>query len=239
MDKLLERVLEAHGGLDRWTDVGAITARLEVDGPFWDWRGFPQIRRPQTLTVYAHQQRLRLTPFTGEDSVATFEPDRVTILGPDGTEIASRANPAGSFPRYHDAVKWDDVQLAWFMGTANWAYFTEPFLFTYPGVTVAEIEPWRENGEIWRRLAVEFPAYLPNHNPDQVFFYGEDYLLRRMEYAPDVTGGAPIAHYVHDPVTVDGFTFYGRRSVHLRGADGVADRSWAPITIATTELTVL
>jgi hypothetical protein len=52
-------------------------------------------------------------------------------------------------------------------------HLTEPFVFTYPGVNTHEIEPWQENGETWRRLAVTFPPSNANHNPDQGFYYDE------------------------------------------------------------------
>jgi len=79
---------------------------------------------------------------------------------------------------------------------------------------------------------------LPNHNRSQTFYYGDDLLLRRMDYSPDVTGNAPIAHYVSEPVTAGGLVFYGRRSVHLRDANGIADLGFAPITIRTSAITV-
>src|ERR1700722_9185525 len=37
--------------------------------------------------------------------------------------------------------------LGYFLGYANWNYFTTPFLFEYPGVTAVEIEPWHEAGQ--------------------------------------------------------------------------------------------
>jgi hypothetical protein len=45
----------------------------------------------------------------------------------------------------------------------------------------------------------DFPPHLPNHNPDQTFYYDDNLLLRRMDYSPDVTGSSPIAHYTFDP----------------------------------------
>jgi hypothetical protein len=47
MSDLLEGVLAAHGGLDRRRATTRLTATVEVDGPFWDWRGRPGIRRPR------------------------------------------------------------------------------------------------------------------------------------------------------------------------------------------------
>jgi hypothetical protein len=77
---------------------------------------------------------------------------------------------------------------------------------------------------------VTFPAGIANHNADQVFYYDENFLQRRMDYRPDVTG-SDVAHYTHDPKTFDGFVFYTRRLIHLRDADGNADQGWVGITV--------
>ena len=75
-----------------------------------------------------------------------------------------------------------------------------------------------------------FPPSNANHNPDQVFYYDERFMLRRMDYSPEVTGSPPIAQYTHDPKTFDGFVFPTRRLMHRRDADGVADQSVALLT---------
>jgi hypothetical protein len=85
---------------------------------------------------------------------------------------------------------------------------------------------------------VEFPADIPTHNLRQTFYYGADYLLRRMDYTPEITGNSLVAHYTHDPRSFDGFVFYTRREVHLRDADGNADLSLTPITITLHSATV-
>jgi hypothetical protein len=64
---------------------------LALDGPFWDWRGRPGIRRPQPMTMDTRHQRITLSPFSG---------------------------PLATYPPYTDAVTWDRIQLAYFMGTA-------------------------------------------------------------------------------------------------------------------------
>lgn len=239
-DTLLDAVLEAHGDLGAWRTATRIQAETSLDGPFWDWRGWPQIRRAQTVALDPRRQHITLTPFVGEDTSSRYEamPPRVAILGPGGEVLQEREDPLASFPDYDDTVAWDELQLAYFTGTANWNYLVEPFLFTYPGVVAREIEPWEEDGELWRRLAVTFPDDLPNHNPEQTFYYGEDFLLRRMDYSPDVTGHSLIAHYVYDPRRYDGFVFYGRRDVHLRDAAGIANKGFAPITIGTGRVRV-
>lgn len=240
MDELLTRVLEAHGGLDAWSKVTEVTVRLALDGPFWDGVGWPQIRGLQTVTLDPAREYITFTPFLGDGRTAVYQgdTDRVRILDPAGHVVAEGDNVGATFPPYDETARWDQLQVAYFTGTANWNYLTEPFLFTYPGVEAHEIEPWEEDGETWRRLAVRFPPNLPNHNPDQTFYYDADFRQRRMDYAPDVTGNAPIAHYTHDPVTYDGFVFYTRRLVHFRDAEGQADQSVAPITIDVKPISV-
>jgi hypothetical protein len=240
MDALLERVLDAHGGLEAWSKATRVSAELSLDGPFWDWRGQPSIRRRQTVTLDPRREHISVMPLLGEDTTAVFDAERdtVEIRSADGTVLHHRDKPRSSFPAYTDDVQWDESQIAYFVGMGNWNYLVEPYLFTYPGVQAREIEPWQENGETWRQLAVQFPANLPNHNPHQTFYYGPDYLLRRMDYAPDLTGDSPIAHYPSDPRFFDGFVFYTRRVVHLRDADGNADPSLTPITITLHSATV-
>ena len=78
----------------------------------------------------------------------------------------------------------------------------------------------------------------PNHNADQVSYYDEQFMQRRMDYSPDVTGSPPVAHYTHDPKTFDGLVFPTRRRVLLHDADGVADESLAPITVDVEDVSV-
>jgi hypothetical protein len=109
-------------------------------------------------------------------------------------------------------------------------------VFTYPEVEAYEIERWQEGGQTWRRLAVTFPASLPNHNPDQVFYFDDNFRQRRMDYQPDVTGSL-VVHYTYDPRTFDGFVSPARREILHRDEDGKADHSLAGITIDVEKVT--
>jgi hypothetical protein len=186
------------------------------------------------VTLDAHREHVTFAPFTAPDQVSVFDvdPERVRIETDDGQLVEERTDPRASYPAGFDPLntKWDAIQVAYFTSAAVWNYLTEPFVFSYPGVKAREIEPWQEDGETWRRLAVTFPPSNANHNPDQVFYYDEQFMQRRMDYSPDVTGNPPIAHYTHDPKTFDGFVFPTRHLVHRRNADGVADQSFALIT---------
>jgi hypothetical protein len=235
MDELLGDVLHAYGGLDNWSKVEKLTVKLELGGPFWAARGWPDLYAGQTVNLNARREHIAFAPFPGPDRSSVFDvdPEQVVIWSTDGEVVEEGVEPRGSFPANYDfaTTRWDAIQVAYFASAAIWNYLTEPFGFTYLGVQTREIEPWQEAGQTWRRLAVTFPATNANHNADQVFYYDENFMLRRMDYSPDVTGNPLIAHYTYDDKVFDGFVFPTRRLIYRHAADGIADQTFAPITI--------
>jgi hypothetical protein len=242
MDELLVQVLEAHGGLDRWNQITQIAAHLRAGGPFWAWRGWPDILADTTVTLDAHREQITFSPFGSPEHRSSFsvDPERIVISDTCGEVIDERTEPRGSFPSEFEPLTtpWDAIQVAYFTSCAMWNYLTAPFVFTYPGVEVKEIDPWQDAGETWRRLAVTFPPSIANHNPDQVFYYDDQLMQRRMDYSPEVTGRPPTAHYTHDHKTFDGFVFPTRHLVYRHDQHGVADQSLAVITLDLDDIAV-
>lgn len=242
MDKLLTAVLDAHGGLRNWVETTRITARLSLGGPFWAARGWPDLYAEQTVTIDPHREHITMAPFAASDRMSKLEvdPERVTIATRDGRIVEERLDPRDSFPLPFDpaGTPWDAIQVAYFTSAAIWNYLTAPFVFTYPGVEAREIDPWSEDGQTWRRLAVMFPKTIANHNAHQVFYYDDAFMQRRMDYSPDVTGNPPVAHYTHDSRTFDGFVFPTRRRVHLHDPGGVANQKFAPITLDVASVAI-
>ena len=242
MDKLLTDVLDAHGGLENWAKVTRITAEMSLGGPFWAARGWPDVYSKQTVTIDPHREHITLAPFTAPNrmSVLDLDTESVAIATPDGTVVEERINPRQSFPAAFVDINtpWDAIQVAYFTSAAVWNYLTAPFVFTQPGVEAGEVAPWSEDDQSWRRLAVKFPRTIANHNADQVFYYDDALMLRRMDYSPDVTGKPPVAHYTYDHKTFDGFVFPTRRRVYLHDANGVASQDFTPITIDLANVTL-
>jgi hypothetical protein len=233
MDKLLFQVIEAHGGLARWSAVTGITAHMTIGGPFWASKGQPGILREQTVDLDARREHIGLTPFGGSDWTLEFsvDPEHVVVRDVEGDVVAERTDPRASFAGLGVTSAWDLTQTGYFVGYALWNYLTEPFLLTYPGVEVHEIEPWEESGQTWRRLHVTFPDSIATHNPEQVFYFDESGTQRRMDYAPQVNGNAPIAHYTSEPKTFGGIVVPTRHRVRRRLEDGTADMTIADITM--------
>jgi hypothetical protein len=219
MNKLLARIVEAHGGLDRWRRFDRVEATIITGGAFWGMKNLVQDPNPRRMTVSLHEERSSLKPFGDPDWHTEFTPNRIAIVRGDGTVVAERHDPRTSFKGHEMTTPWDPLHWAYFNGDALWTYFTTPFLLTMDGVEVTEREPWTENRETWRVLRARFPESIETHSVLQDFFFGEDLLLRRHDYNVDVAGGFHAAQMVYDYIEADGIRLPSKRRAYIRGTD--------------------
>jgi hypothetical protein len=237
MSELLDSVLGAHGGLKRWLGVSTLTTKVAVGGPFWAQLGFPDAFLDETLTIDVRRQHAIFTPWTAAGQSLTFDtdPERVVLQTADGQTIDSRTSP-GSYADHDPHSRWDALQVGYFLSYGMWNYLTTPFLLSYTGVHVREISPRQEDGQTWRRLLATFPASITTHSAEQVFYFGDDGLLRRLDYTVEADGGRA-AHYTAGYKTFDGLAFPTRRRVYRRNPDGTPDRSVTAITLDIHDIT--
>lgn len=228
MDDLLSRVVGAHGGLERWSRVTGMTARMTIGGPFWESKGQPGIIGEETVELDTRREHIGFTPFVGADWTFEFsgDPEHVIVRDLEGAVVEERTDPRASFAGYDVNSKWDVLQTGFFIGDSIWNYLTEPFRLTYPGVEAHEIEPWEENGQTWRRLQATFPDGVAT-----VFYFDADGMQRRIDYEPAVNGSALVAQYTDQPKTFDGIVVPTRRRVRQRFEDGTADTTLDDISI--------
>lgn len=219
MADLLQRVLDAHGGLDRWRGVTRARAVIRSGGALWGMKGLVQDPHPREMTVTLHEEWASVRPFGAADQKTDFTPGRIAIEKLDGTVVAERRDPRTSFAGHEETTPWDPLHRAYFNGYALWTYLTTPFLMALPGFRTTEINPIRDRGETWVGLRAEFPPELASHSQHQEFYFGDDHLLRRHDYRVDVAGGFKGVHYVHDFVEVDGFQVPTRRLAYRAGDD--------------------
>ncbi|MGH9467725.1 MAG: hypothetical protein ACRD1Y_10260, partial [Terriglobales bacterium] len=183
MNELLAKVIDAHGGMDRWNGYEKLDATIVSGGGFFPLKGVLQDSNARQMTVWLHQQRSSVFPYGAADQRAMFTPLKITIEKVDGTVVAERRAPRDSFAGHQMSTPWDALHRAYFNGEALWTYLTTPFLLAMDGVRVEETEPWRARAETWRVLRAYFPGSLETHSLIQDFFFGEDMLLRRHDYS--------------------------------------------------------
>jgi hypothetical protein len=230
MNDLLDHVLAAHGGRDRWSQIDRIQADVTLHGPFWAVRGFSEKPFRERLTLDTRRELIRFSPWADpeHDMLLRAEDDRVELrAAADDTVLESRSGIRSTYAGYDLTSPWEPLQVGYFIGYAMWNYLTTPFLFAYPGVASREVEPWTENGEVWRRLHVRFPQSLATHCAEQTFYFGDDGLLRRLDYNVDVNVGVAVAHYVGAYEEFGGIQVPTRRRVHRRNPDNSASENWS------------
>ena len=220
VNSLAQLTIHAHGGFERWQRFEHGSAHLRNGGVLWVLKHQPGVLDDVTVRVALHRERASHSPFLKPDLRTSFEPHRVAIEAMDGRIIEERFQPRESFVGHDVDTPWDPLQLAYFAGYAMWSYLTTPFLFAMDGVAAEELEPWRENGEVWRRLKVTFPHTIATHSTIQTFYVGPDGLLRRHDYDADVLGGTPAAHYIYDYREFSGILVPTKRRVFGRRPDG-------------------
>jgi hypothetical protein len=211
--ELLELVIKAHGGLEQWNNFTEVTAKLSIGGVTWAFKGQDGVLNNVSFRALLHKQYGNYMPIDNDGRRSVFEAERVAIKNIDGSIAEELLNPRASFAGHIRETKWTKLQLVYFASYAMWTYLTLPFNFNLPGFKFTELDAWVEGNETWRKLEVTFPDYLETHSKKQVFYYGEDGLLRRHDYWAEVLGGLPAAHYVSDYKNFSGIMLPTKRRV--------------------------
>ena len=222
MSDLRQTVIEAHGGLERWNELDAISERLVQGGALWALKGQEGVLDEVFVRASLHEERESHHPFGAPDLRSAFTPQRVAIETTSGEVAAALDEPRASFAGHALETPWTSLQLAYFVGTAMWTYLTQPFTFALPGFKTRELSPWQEAAEEWRRLHVVWPHYLATHTIEQTLYVGPDGLLRRHDYDIEIAGGTSGAHYLSDYGKVAGIMIPAKHRIYPRAPDGQA-----------------
>lgn len=237
MSTLLNEINETHGGLERWHDATTIEADVAYGGPFWELKGVADFAGTDHVVADIHRQHIKLAQPSGRVIDFDKDTDVVTVTAADGT--AERLeHPRASFDGYTFQSQWTVSQAAYFLAYATWLYLIESYIFTYPGVEIAAIDPWIEDGKSWRGLRATFPATIDVHSATQLYYFDAEGRLARLDYEPEVNGGSPTAHYQPEHVTAGGLLVTTRHEVYTRNPDRTPDRSWMPISLDLSAITV-
>ncbi len=198
MTDLLNKVLAAHGGLERWKSFEKASTTIVSGGELWAIKAIKADAIPRRVTAAIHREWVTIAPYGNPDWRMTFVPERVVIETTDNKIITERDHPRAAFAGHALNTPWDPLHRSYFNGYAMWTYLNTPFLIALPGVEIEEIAPWQEGEEAWHVLRATLPAAIESHCPVQEFYFGPDSLLRRHDYQVDISGSFPTAQYVYD-----------------------------------------
>jgi hypothetical protein len=217
---LTDLTIAAHGGLDRWNGYTCVTAALRNGGLLWALKGQDGVLASPRVRVDLHRQFASHFPINGPGRRTALTPKHVAIETDSGEVLAERDNPRDSFVGHVLQTPWDELQLAYFAGYAMWTYLTAPFSFTMPGFKTEELTHWEEDGQTWRRLKVTFPDDIATHSTEQIFYIGDDGLIKRYDYNAEVLAAGWSVHYPSEYREVGGIMVPTKRRVYPRNDDG-------------------
>jgi hypothetical protein len=205
---LLEQVLEAHGGRQRWQALECIEADFSSGGLAFSLHLQPWALRNLKIRVQPHARRVVLRDFMHPGWSGVWTPDLVQILDAGGVVVAQRQDPRSAFSRIDKQVRWNKLDILYFAGYALWNYLSFPFILEASGVSLSETE------SNTRELRARFDSSVPTHSEVQSIHVDASGLLTRHDYTADVIGKwANVANFCLASELVDGLRFYTRRRV--------------------------
>jgi hypothetical protein len=186
MTELLSEVVEAHGGIGRWSSYKRLAAELSIGGHIWQQKRQPDLLDTMTSVMDLRQERVSMRRRSHPRHRMTFSSSRVTFEEADANVVESCYNPRSTFSNQSAETPWNEFQVAYFSSSAVWTSLVAPFLYTYPGFYSEELEPCEFEGEVCRRLRVTFPDSVVTHTREQIAYFGPDGLLRRCDNVIEV-----------------------------------------------------
>ena len=97
MSDLLETTIEAHGGLERWSQLDAVSVHGINGGALWALKGQAGVIDDVFVRASLHQERESHHPFGAPDRRSAFTPERVAIDTTAGDVLEALEQPRASF----------------------------------------------------------------------------------------------------------------------------------------------
>jgi hypothetical protein len=212
--KIVHEAIEAHGGMDYWNSLEALEMDISASGFLFTAKRRPALRRVR-MKAATREPRFAFFDFPkpGQTSELIGN-DEVRIIDHEGNVVARRENPRAAFRGLRRQFFWDDLDFIYFAGYATWNYLTTPFLLGRNGFVVEALEPLQGDLAPLNRVQVTFPYDIPTHSRQQIFYFDDQRLLRRLDYTAEVVGGwAHAAHWCDEYRTFDRLKAPTRRRV--------------------------
>src|ERR1700750_3306409 len=95
MEDLLEEVLEAHGGRDRWRNLTTIRGRITYAGRPWSETGLDGTERVEARVQPQHLRQVQGSP--GREVIFDTAAARITVTAGDGTVLDELEHPRSTF----------------------------------------------------------------------------------------------------------------------------------------------
>lgn len=136
MTAALDRLLDAHGGLDYWQSLSSVELEMSARGFLFVAKHVPpQHHVSLTLSTRIPEVVLHEYPKPGQSTVLRGA-GSLEVLDSSGDVIQTRADPRDAFTRPRRLLYWDALDFGYFCCYAMWNYINLPFLLASPRFAV-------------------------------------------------------------------------------------------------------
>lgn len=213
--EVVERAVEAHGGLERWQRAARIDLELTVGGIAFTAKGRRKSAgKANMASIETGSGEVMLRPFfEHQDRVGHYTTQRLTISDKmSGDEIEGCDTASRPRSGLRALATWSDLDQLFFAGYALSHYYRLPFSLLDDRIALGPVTG--DSGT--RRSTATFPPELYSHSPRETFHFDETGRLVRHDYtARFLAPGARGAHLSMDYRMHDGLAIAGRRRVLL------------------------
>ena len=126
MSAVLQKAIDAHGGIKHWQSIEKITFNLTIGGALWHRKGFPQGLKDLTISISPGSPETQIVYPNSED-VGYFKNDRAWFEDKNGKLIEELQNARKAFENHDFETPWSKLHELYFVGYAFWNYFSTPF----------------------------------------------------------------------------------------------------------------
>ena len=221
---LIQRICEAHGGLERWKLVESIELQLDIFGPILITKFKSPWLSNITANVFTDKPYVSIHNFPEEGHTGIFDGFQVYIYNGNDKIYCERnySNPEQLKikPRLH----WDHMDLIYFLGHALWGYSCSPYLLTDQSFDIEQGKDIKNfNGNVLNTLHVHYPSHIPTRSKEQVFYFNQQGLLCRNDYTTEANRPLSIgSQFCGDYKIFDGLVFPTHRTIFPRLWNGTA-----------------
>lgn len=214
--ELVDRIIRAHGGIERWQAVETVMARVSMGGLEFTSRLHPAPLRDVEVCVTAGTPVLSMAGYPAEGQVAHFQPSRVWIERADGHIEEERAAPGATFRTLRHWFLWDRLDIVYYCGVTLWQALCLPFSLLRSGCELTELAPEdMARGERLYPLRVVYPADVPCFASEQTYYADAAGLLHRVDSSPQLYGTwLRVSQLLEGHEMFEGFVHATRRHVH-------------------------
>jgi len=215
---LINRICNAHGGIERWLMVESIQMQMDIFGPILLTRFKSPWLSNITANIFTDKPYVSIHNFPEEGHTGIFDGFDVYIYNTNDKIYCERNYRNCDSLKNKARLHWDHLDLIYFLGYALWNYNCSPFIFNNKGFECHQGEDYFEkDGSVLSTLHVRYPGGIPTHSNQQIFYFDQKGLLKRQDYAADIISPLAIgSHICEEHKTFDGLVFPTHRSVFPR-----------------------